>query len=100
MPEKQRKKKTNVAEPENDQEVVELYGGQETNIEADESAAVSSGEESTTKPTGSDSDGDIPRTKSAAFFEKKKKKVASQLQSAKTPLQIYNALMGYEKEKS
>jgi len=34
------------------------------------------------------------------FFEKKKKQVTTQLSLAKTPLQIYNALMGKEKERS
>ena len=34
------------------------------------------------------------------FFDKKKQQVISHLQQAKTPLQIYNALMGQGKEKS
>ena len=35
-----------------------------------------------------------------AFFENKKKQVASQLLRAKTPLQIYSALKGQEKERT
>lgn len=35
-----------------------------------------------------------------AFFENKKKQVASQLLRAKNPLQIYSALMGQEKERT
>ena len=34
------------------------------------------------------------------FFNKKKKQVISQIQHAKTPIQIYNALMGKRKEKN
>jgi len=38
--------------------------------------------------------------KDPEFFDKRKKQVASQIMRAKTPIQIYNAIMGQEKEKN
>lgn len=38
--------------------------------------------------------------KDPEFFNKKKEQVVSQMQRAKTPIQIYNALMGKRKEKN
>ena len=38
--------------------------------------------------------------KDPEFFNKKKKQVISQIQHAKTPIQIYTAIMGRRKEKN